>query len=142
MPDDGNERPAGLTFLERLVGTWTMSGGTEGRITYEWMDGGFFLIARGDLNQQGQRLKHIEIIGYHHPVEADGPASMLTSRLYTSTGNTLDYTHEIDEEAAASWYGEKGSPHHMKARWSPDGNSLSGGWEWPGGGYSFTLTRV
>jgi hypothetical protein len=86
MVNGSGERPAGLRFLDRLVGTWRMTGGTEGRLTYEWMDGGFFLIARGDINQQGQRLKHIEIIGYQHPVEATGPANVLTSRLFTSAG--------------------------------------------------------
>jgi hypothetical protein len=142
MVNGSGERPAGLRFLDRLVGTWRMTGGTEGRLTYEWMDGGFFLIARGDINQQGQRLKHIEIIGYQHPVEATGPANVLTSRLFTSTGNTLDYTHEVDDETVESWYGEKGSTFSMKARWSSDRNSLTGEWTWPGGGYAFTLTRV
>lgn len=33
-----------LDDLDRLVGTWDVSGGTEGTITYEWMDGKFFLI--------------------------------------------------------------------------------------------------
>jgi hypothetical protein len=31
-----------LKGLERLVGTWTISGGTQGTVTYEWMEGGFF----------------------------------------------------------------------------------------------------
>jgi hypothetical protein len=142
MENGSSERPAGLKFLDRLVGTWKMSGGMGGELTYEWIDGGYFLIARGDMNQQGQRLKHIEIIGYQHPPEAAGPATMLTSRLFTSTGNSLDYTHEVDDETVTSWYGEKGSPTFMKARWSPDGNTLTGEWEWPGGGYAFVLTRI
>ena len=57
MPDESTERPTGLKYLDRLVGTWTMSGETQGEITYEWMDGGFFLIAHGDINQQGQRMR-------------------------------------------------------------------------------------
>ena len=42
---------------ERLVGTWEMSGEVSGTVTYEWMEGGFFLIQRVDLEQYGQRIK-------------------------------------------------------------------------------------
>jgi hypothetical protein len=44
----------GLEPLDRLVGTWKISGEAEGESTYEWMEGGFFLIARGQL-KQGER---------------------------------------------------------------------------------------
>jgi hypothetical protein len=38
----------GLKALgDRLVGTWKISGESEGETTCEWMDGGFFLIQRG-----------------------------------------------------------------------------------------------
>ena len=33
-----------LKALNRLVGTWHVSGGAQGTITYEWMEGGSFLI--------------------------------------------------------------------------------------------------
>ena len=46
------------------------------------MEGGFFLIARGDTEQNGQRTKHVEIIGYDHEAGA-APADVLTARLYT-----------------------------------------------------------
>ncbi len=46
-----------LVSLDRLVGTWEMSGDVRGTVTYEWMEGGFFLIQRVDLEQQdGQRI--------------------------------------------------------------------------------------
>ena len=48
---------------DRLVGTWEVSGGARGKVTFEWMEGGFFLIQRVDLEQHGQRIKGIEIIG-------------------------------------------------------------------------------
>ena len=28
--------------METLVGTWKVSGETDGALTYEWMDGGFY----------------------------------------------------------------------------------------------------
>jgi hypothetical protein len=33
--------------LDRLVGRWDVSGGAIGTVTYEWMEGGFFLLQRG-----------------------------------------------------------------------------------------------
>jgi len=131
---------SGLRPLDKLVGTWKVSGEARGQLTYEWMDGGFFLIAHGDTEQGGQRTKHTEIIGYDHEAGA-APADVLTSRLYTNRGDTLSYTHEVDEQGMTSWFGAKGSPAVFRARWS-DENTLNGAWEWPGGGYKLTMTRV
>ncbi len=66
----------------------------------------------------------------------------MTSRLYTSRGDTLGYTHEVNEKDMTTWFGAKGSPALFKAKWSDGGNTLSGAWEWPGGGYKLTMTRV
>lgn len=39
--------------LDHLVGTWTMTGGAEGSIRYEWMDGGYCVIQHVALTQFG-----------------------------------------------------------------------------------------
>jgi hypothetical protein len=132
-------RNPGLKALDRLVGTWKASGETQGELSYEWLPGGFFLMARGDTEQGGQRTRHIEIIGYDHAVGAE-PSDVMTSRLYTDRGDTLSYTHEVDDNGVTSWFGPKGSPTVFKAHWI-DENTLSGAWEWPGGGYKLTLSR-
>ena len=131
---------AGLRPLDKLVGTWRVSGETQGTLSYEWLEGGFFLIARGDTVQGGKRTRHIEIIGYDRPAGGE-PANAITSRLYTDKGDTLSYTHEVDANGVTSWFGEKGSPAFFKARWV-DNDTLTGGWEWPGGGYTLTMKRV
>ncbi len=59
-----------------------------------------------------------------------------------AAGDTLDYTSETDGETMTIWFGPKGSPAFYKGRWSDDGNTLSGEWEWPGGGYKETMTRI
>ncbi len=141
----GSEAPTpypGLKPLDRLVGTWKISGEAEGETTYEWMEGGFFLIARGQLKQGGSEYKHMEIIGFDRGPDATDPASDLTSRVYTTRGETLDYTHEVDDKTVTSWFGPKGSPAVFRAQWGDDGNTLTGAWEWPGGGYKLTLSRV
>jgi hypothetical protein len=102
-------RNPGLKALDKLVGTWKVSGDTRGELTYEWMAGGFFLIARGDTEQGGQRTKHTEIIGYDH--EAGGTASdVMTSRLYSDRGDTLSYTHEVDEKGVTTWSARRVRP--------------------------------
>src|SRR3989442_5720058 len=148
QPSDGQtegaeagDRNPGLEGLDKLVGTWNVSGETAGRITYEWMEGGFFLIAHGDTQQGGKRTRHIEIIGYDHHAGA-APADVMTSRLYTDRGDTLDYTHEVGDRSMTSSFGAKGAPALFKARWSDDGNTLTGAWEWPGGGYTLTMRRM
>ena len=133
-------RNPGLKALDKLVGTWRVSGETAGQLTYEWMEGGFFLIARGDTEQGGKRTKHVEIIGYDHEAGA-APAEVITSRLYTNRGDTLSYTHEVDDKGVTSWFGAKGSPAVFRAQWSDD-NTLTGAWEWPDGGYKLTMTRI
>jgi hypothetical protein len=140
QPRGTPKRNPGLKALDNLVGTWKASGETKGQLTYEWLPGGFFLMARGDTEQGGQRTKHVEIIGYDH--EAGGePSDVMTSRLYTDRGDTLSYTHEVDDKGVTSWFGSKGSSTVFKARWI-DSDTLTGAWEWPGGGYKLTLSRV
>jgi hypothetical protein len=38
-----------LKNLDRLVGTWEMSEDVQGRVSFKWMEGGFFLIQHVDL---------------------------------------------------------------------------------------------
>jgi hypothetical protein len=56
-----------LKSLNKLVGTWEVSGGAQGMVAFEWMEGGFFLIQHVDLEQYGQKIKGIEIIGHEKP---------------------------------------------------------------------------
>ena len=56
-----------LQSLDKLIGTWKQSGGVTGEVTYEWMEGGYFLVQRVDLEQDGHRIKGLEIIGHLQP---------------------------------------------------------------------------
>jgi hypothetical protein len=131
-----------LRALDRLVGTWNVSGGATGQVTYEWMEGRFFLVQHVDLEQYGQRLKGIEIIGHEKPFGAE-PGPDLKSRYYDSMGNTLDYVYELEGDTLTIWGGEKGSPAYFRGTFSADGNGCAGAWVYPGGGgYESTMTRV
>jgi hypothetical protein len=76
----------------RLVGAWEVSGDAQGRVTFEWMDGGFFLIQHVELEQYGQKVRGIEVIGHLRPFGAE-PSEDITSRFYDNLGNTLDYVY-------------------------------------------------
>jgi hypothetical protein len=151
MVDDANNAQAiqqppqpnpDLKNLDILVGTWEMSGDVHGQVTFEWMEGGFFLIQRVDLGpQDGQRIKGIEIIGHERPFGAE-PSEDIRSRFYSNMGDTLDYVYELEGNTLTIWAGEKGSPAYAKGTFSEDGNTGSGEWVYPGGGYRFTMTRT
>ena len=131
-----------LEGLDRLVGTWNVTGGAKGQVTYEWMEGGFFLLQDVDLEQDGQRIKGIEIIGHERPFGAE-PSQDIASRFYDSVGNTLDYVYELEGDTLTIWAGEKGSPAYYKGTFSDDGDTVAGHWVYPGGGgYESTMTRV
>ena len=130
-----------LRNLDRLVGRWEMSGEVRETVTYEWMEGGFFLIQHVDLEQYGQRIKGLEIIGHERPFGAD-PSEEIKSRFFCNTGNTLDYVYELQGDTLTIWGGERGSPAYFRGTFSDDGDTLSSAWYYPGGGgYEATLTR-
>ena len=109
--------------------------------TFEWMEGGFFLIQRVDLGRPEHRIKGIEIIGHERPFGAE-PSEDIKSRFYSNTVDTLDYVYELEGDNLTIWAGEKGSPAYAKGKFSENGNTGSGEWVYPGGGYKFTMTRV
>jgi hypothetical protein len=128
--------------LNKLVGTWNVTGGAQGQVTYEWMEGGFFLIQHVDLEQDGMRQKGIEIIGHLRPFGAP-PSEDIKSRYYDTMGNTLDYVYEVEGDTLTIWGGERGSPAYYKGQFSDDGNTCAGAWVYPGGGgYESTMTRA
>ena len=136
-----------LRSLDRLVGTWKVSdpsgkGAIDGEVTYQWLDGGFFLMQQFDFVHGGRKVKGIEIIG-HLQRFGEEPDEAIKSRIYDSAGNTFDYVYEVDGDTLTIWGGEKGSPAFYKGMFSPDGNTNSGAWVYPGGGgYASAMTRI
>lgn len=134
----------GLASLNKLVGTWKVSGpDIKGKVTFEWMEGGFFLIQHVDFVHGGHKIKGMEIIGYDRPFGATEPSADIKSHWFDGEGNTFDYTYEVDDDKLMIWGGEKGSPAYYEGKWSEDGNTNSGAWHYPGGGgYESSMTRV
>jgi hypothetical protein len=132
-----------LKGLNRLIGTWKQTGGVEGTVTYEWAEGGFFLIQHVDMVSGDQPIKGMEIIG-HVQSFGEEPSQDIKSRFFSFLdGMTLDYVYEIEDDTLTIWGGERGSPAYYKGHFSEDGNTLTGGWVYPGGGgYEATTTRI
>jgi hypothetical protein len=131
-----------LRSLDRLVGRWAVTGGAEGTVSYEWMDGGQFLLQRVQLVQYGQLVTGIEVIGHERPFGAE-PSADVRSRFYSNSGDTLDYVYELAGDTLTIWAGERGSPAYYVGRFDAQGASVTGSWTYPGGGgYDSTMTRV
>ena len=132
-----------LRSLDRLVGTWKISGpDIDGQVTFEWMQGGFFLLQHVDFVHGGRPIKGLEIIGHNQPFGGE-PSQDIKSHWFGSSGETFEYTYEVTDETLTIWGGDRGSPAYYKGTWSKNGNTNSGGWVYPGGGgYEATMTRV
>lgn len=138
-----NIRPSeAVTALGRLVGTWAVTGGAEGTVRYEWMEGGFFLLQHVELTQFGEPVTGMEVIGNLHPF-GEPVGSDVVSRFYDSRGNTLDYVYELVGDTLTIWGGVRGGPAYFTGEFSADGSTVTGAWVYPGGGgYDSTMTRI
>lgn len=130
-----------LGSLDRLVGTWQISGDATGEVRYEWLQGRFFLMQHFDLLHDGRPIRGIEVIGHLHSFGGE-PSMDIHTRVYSHTdGMTLDYVYELEGDTLTIWGGEKGSPNFYRGTFSGDGRTVTGGWQWTGGGYTANMTR-
>lgn len=131
-----------LKNLEKLVGTWKVSGGIQGTNTFEWTESGFFLIQHFDFERDGHPIKGIEIIGHEQQFGAE-PSAEIKTRVYSFIdGLTLDYVYEMEGDELTIWMEKKGSTGYMKGKFSADGNALNIEWTYPGGGYKASAIRI
>jgi hypothetical protein len=151
--DQAHDRPPqpnpALNSLDVMVGTWELKGRESGpvgeihgRPTFEWMEGGFYLVQHVDIDYIGHTIVGTEYIGY------DEQNDNLRSYFFSNEGPgpfgrvALEYVWEVGEDTFTIWGGEVGSPASFKGRFSDDRNKISGRWEYPGGRYEATMTRV
>jgi hypothetical protein len=118
-----------LKLLERFVGSWDMKGRTvgsdvdnvQGRTSFEWLPGGFFLQQHITLDFAGFKVEGLEIIGY------DPASGAYPSTVYPNmAGMPLPYRWEIDGDNLTITTDVLGATFHGK--WSADGKTFSGGW--------------
>ena len=139
---------ARLRSLDKLLGTWDLKhrafdSGEEwrGQDTFEWLDGGFFLALRHE--EFGKNIKGIMLIGFEQKWGEELPGSEITGHWFeSSTGSHYEYVWEADDHTLTFWLGQKGSDAAFHGKFSDDGNTIIGVWQWPGGGYELTMTRL
>jgi len=116
-----------LKRLDRLVGTWQIQGRTpdaqddniNGRVTIEWLPGGFFLQQRGEMEVGGLQVHSLEIVGYDPSTQA------FSSYVFSNVeGVPTRYGWDVEGNVVTHW--TDGSKY--TGSFSDDGNTLSGGW--------------
>jgi hypothetical protein len=132
-----------LKLLDLLVGTWNMIGfefesDTEikGYASFEWMEGGFFLVQHVNLEYKGQKIRAIEVIGY------DESTMTLKSHCFDNMGNVFEHVWELENDSLTIRSEDIRSPVIFTGKFSDSDNLISGAWKWPGGGYTVTMTRA
>ncbi|WP_043622010.1 hypothetical protein [Nonomuraea candida] len=132
-----------LKALDRLVGTWKVTGAAEGTVTYRWMEGGHFLIQDVDLGEGASRVKGTEIIGRKRPYGSDEPSEDIHSWYFDTNGATLAYVYQVEGDTLTIWAHKKDSGACYRGTFSAGGTSVTGAWEYPGGGgYPSNMTRM
>ncbi|TMK43914.1 MAG: DUF1579 domain-containing protein [Actinobacteria bacterium] len=119
-----------LKRLDRFVGTWNAKGRTldaeednvSGRLTFEWLPGGFFLQQRVELNFAGYEIHGLELIGY------DPESDVFPSTVYSSVvGIPLAYEYDVQGDDVTIRTEFAGGAT-FRGRFGADGDSFSGGW--------------
>lgn len=138
---------AQLTFLSPLVGTWQLTGqefdnGTQitGQLTFEWMEGGKFLLQHADIHYGNDNFRGTHYIGY--PIDWDGTQSAeCISTFFDTVGNQYKYIWEFDGKHLRTLHGDNGVYGELNGTLSDDGKTLPIKVTWDGGGYDATLTK-
>ncbi len=146
MPQAPEPHPR-LRDLDVLEGRWRLesrdpaSGETStSTIIREWLPGGYFMTQRTET--EGHPQDGMEYIGY------DATTDSLRSMLFSGGGPgpfcpfALEYFWEIDGDALRIWHGYRDSPAMFTGTIDRRARTVTGAWEWPGGGYEATATRV
>lgn len=137
-----------LRRLDPLVGTWEMRGRTLdtqednffGWVTIEWLEGGHFLVQRGEIDFMGVKAHSLEIVGYD-PATGTFPSTVFSSM----DGAPARYWWDIQGDTVTHW--TEGAKY--TGILSPDGSTLAGGWRPdegvasnPGNTYDATMIRI
>ncbi len=131
---EGADQPPGpdpaLHRLDRFVGTWEVKGRTLdaeednvfGRLTFEWLPGGFFLQQRVQIDFMGLDVRGLEIIGY------DPATGKFPSTVYSNlVGIPIPYEYDVQGDRVTIRT-ELAGGATFTGTWAEDGSAMSGGW--------------
>jgi hypothetical protein len=131
---EGATQPPGpdpaLQRLDRFVGTWEITGRTlgadqdnvSGRLTFEWLPGGFFLQQRVQIDFMGLDVRGLEVIGY------DPATGKFPSTVYSNlVGVPIPYEYDVQGDKVTIRT-ELAGGATFTGTWAGEGSSMSGGW--------------
>lgn len=75
-----------MEACQRLALVYAAQDGIDGRVRFDWMQGGFFLVQDIDLNHGRRHIKGVEYIGY------DADTETLRSHVIDNHGSNFAYT--------------------------------------------------
>ena len=114
-----------MRALEVLVGDWETDApgmGAEGRTSFEWLDGGGFLIERS-LVSRPEFPNSISAIG------PTGPDGALQQHYFDSRGVARVYEMTLDAGTWTLYRAGPDWPQRYVGQLSEDGNAITGRWE-------------
>jgi Protein of unknown function (DUF1579) len=120
-----------LKRLDRFVGTWRMEGrlvgsdetNVQGRATYRWLPGGFFLEQRIELDFMGFQIQSLELIGY------DPESGTFPSTAYSNMSPApLPYRWEVEGDSVKITVDYPPLNATFTGSFSDGGSVFGGGW--------------
>lgn len=120
-----------LKNLEPLIGSWEMTGRTEGasednvsgKITFEWLPGGFFLKQHAQINFMGMEIDSLELVG--HDPQTDSLKSLVYSNM-SPMPLPYEWNMEGRKLTLSVKYGPMDATMHGEV--SEDGETFTSSW--------------
>jgi hypothetical protein len=145
-----------LKRLERLVGTWSMTGrplgsdkdSISGTTSFKWLHGAegtsFFLQQDMDMDYDGKPIRSHELIGY------DPKTKAFASHVFSNMApDPWPYEWDVQGDDLTISIKKGHMDAKFTGKFSPDGDSFSGGWRPSPGAdptinapYDITVSRV
>jgi hypothetical protein len=123
-PDVPGERSPALEAMNVLVGTWStefvhvaLPDPVHGQTTFEWLDGGRFLIQRS-------HAQHPQVPGMIGVIGADESGDELVQNYFDSRGVHRTYKMSLRDGIWKVWRDAPGFSQRFEGRISDDGNTI------------------
>jgi hypothetical protein len=94
-------------------------------------------------HEEEKGVKGVMIIGHEKGWEETVHGEEIIGHWFeSSSGFHYKYIWEVDERTVQFWLNDKQSGMAFNGEFGEDGNTITGMWKWPGGGYNLTMIRA
>ena len=127
---DTPDRTAALQRLDALAGEWTTESGhpfepdtrVTGRVSFEWLDGGFFLIGHSTVDHP-DFPSALQVIG------CDEAGERCSMHFFDSRGVSRVYEMSLHDGVWTMWRDDPDFAQRYKGTFSEDRSTIEGAWE-------------